>query len=163
MTWRHEITANHKDLWMFCGEAPGRTEHIYKAPFMGESGHGLVKMLVDAGIFSSGFSCVRLMYTNAVACTPFDDDTQLRITTPSKTNVDNCRQYLKRQIDYYKPANIFAVGSIAKQSLTKLGVDCIHLVHPASIMRQGSKGNLDYATNVLKIKDAMKKWQKRNK
>jgi len=163
VTWRLGITANHKDIWMFCGEAPGRTEHIYESPFMGESGHILVKMMTDAGMFMPSFPGVRIIYTNAVACTPFDDETQLHIGTPNKTNIDNCRQYLKRQIDYYKPSNIFAIGLVAKQSLSKLGADFVHLVHPASIMRQGSKGNLDYTSNVLKIKETMKKWQKRNK
>lgn len=143
--WSSNGNTRSKHIWLFVGEAPGRTEYIQKQPFVGNSGSVLARMLAETNVFDY----VKTTFTNAILCTPFDTPTRMNIRTPNKKEITACSKHLSKQLELFKPTNIFAVGKVASGILDHLKIDHHILTHPSSILRQGHHGEVDYKRNIL--------------
>ncbi len=88
------------------GEAPGEQEDQQGTPFVGRSGDILTGILRDAGIDRAA---VRI--TNCVRCRPVDN------RDPSPTEVQNCYDYLAREINVCDPNLIITLGKIPSETL----------------------------------------------
>lgn len=92
---------------MFVGEAPGRINDEYGRPFIGHGGKIFDKMLMHVGIRRS-----EVFVTNVVKCWPPGN------RRPKREEIQSCRKYLERQIEYVSPKLIFAMGITAFVTLT---------------------------------------------
>lgn len=91
---------------LLLGEAPGKTEAEKGAPFVGESGKLLRKILDEVG-----FDSERVTYVNTVKCHPPENE------TPDKKVVALCSTlFLQNEIHELKPEYVILVGSIALNS-----------------------------------------------
>jgi DNA polymerase len=91
---------------LFVGEAPGATEDEMGEPFVGRSGDVLDEALRDAGLDRAD---VRI--TNCVRCRPPDN------RDPTDDELDNCREYLDREIDHVDPAIVVTLGKVPAEHL----------------------------------------------
>ena len=100
---------------MFIGEAPGRLgADASEIPFHGDrSGHNFEELLAFAGLDRS-----ELFITNSVLCNPKCGDGNN--STPNKTELQNCSDYLKQQVDLVNPRIIVTLGSVALEAITKI-------------------------------------------
>src|SRR5690606_12666891 len=91
---------------MFIGEAPGRLGADNSGiPFHGDkSGHNFEELLEFAGLNRS-----RIFVTNAVLCNPRDEDGNN--STPTKNEVQNCSDYLAKQIRIINPKIVVTLGA----------------------------------------------------
>ena len=98
---------------MFIGEAPGRLgADSSSIPFHGDqAGHNFETLLgqVDISRYDS-------FITNAVLCNPKDDAGNN--STPTKSEIDNCAGFLKRQIDLVQPNIVVTLGATALKAIT---------------------------------------------
>lgn len=97
--------ADDADL-VFVGEAPGEQEDRDGEPFVGRSGEVLDEVLVDVGIDRS---TVRI--TNCVRCRPPEN------RDPTRTELQNCRGYLDREIAIVDPSLIVTLGKVPAEHL----------------------------------------------
>jgi DNA polymerase len=95
---------------MFIGEAPGADEDRQGEPFVGAAGQLLNKIIA-----ACGWQREELYICNILRCRPPGN------RTPTKTEADNCREFLDGQLRIVDPAYIVCWGSVAAQNL--LGVD----------------------------------------
>ena len=107
---------------MFIGEAPGRLgADASEIPFHGDrSGHNFEELLEFAGLDRS-----RLFITNSALCNPKSGDGNN--ATPSKSEIQNCSEYLKEQIDLVNPKIIVTLGSVALDALNSISRHHLHL------------------------------------
>src|SRR5579859_4948153 len=93
---------------MFIGEAPGRLgADTSLIPFHGDqSGHNFEALIEQVGL-----SRYQSFITNAVLCNPKDEFGNN--STPTKEEVENCANFLKRQIDLVQPDVIVTLGATA--------------------------------------------------
>jgi uracil-DNA glycosylase family 4 len=100
---------------MFIGEAPGRLgADATEVPFHGDrAGENFENLLAFAGINRS-----ELFVTNAVLCNPKDEAGNN--STPSPTEVANCAQFLKRQIELVNPEIVATLGGTALMALNSI-------------------------------------------
>lgn len=84
------------------GEAPGAVEDERGAPFVGKAGRLLDRLLDEAGLPRS-----RLHVTNIVKCRPPGN------RTPTRTEIDNCRPWLNRELALVDPRLVVALGATA--------------------------------------------------
>src|SRR5690606_10165227 len=75
-----------------------------------------------------------LFVTNAVLCNP--KDVRGNNATPTKTEIANCRKFLKRQIDLVDPLIVVSLGAAA---LTALSAVCDHELSLRSSVRTAHK------------------------
>ena len=125
---------------MFIGEAPGREEDVQARPFVGEAG-----MLLTRLIEKMGLKREEVYIANIVKCRPpMNRD-------PEKDEIQQCREFLERQIDIIRPDIIMSLGRIAASTLMgneKLkitairgkifdyrGIPLVPTFHPAYLMR----------------------------
>jgi uracil-DNA glycosylase len=125
---------------IFIGEGPGREEDIQARPFVGEAG-----MLLTRLIEKMGLKREEVYIANIVKCRPpMNRD-------PEKDEIEQCREFLERQIDIIRPEIIMSLGRIAASTLMgneKLkissirgkifdyrGIPMIPTFHPAYLMR----------------------------
>ena len=125
---------------MFIGEAPGREEDVQARPFVGEAG-----MLLTRLIEKMGLKREEVYIANIVKCRPpMNRD-------PEKDEIQQCREFLERQIDIITPDIIMSLGRIAASTLMgneKLkitairgkifdyrGIPLVPTFHPAYLMR----------------------------
>lgn len=134
-------------LVLFVGEAPGSTEAVIKEPFVGRSGHLLEIALREAGIKKKQY-----VLTNAVLCPPYSSPQRDYLRTPTKQEMYSCSKNLKNIFDYVRPIRVVALGKVASDALTHIGVNHYALSHPAAILRAGGESSTDYARFVLKLK-----------
>ena len=130
---------------MIIGEAPGETEVTLKRPFVGRSGQLLTETLKKVGIDRS-----MCYITNAVLCHP------LQNRTPTKEEINNCRERLVRTITKVQPKIIISLGGCALYSILKKNVSIekmrgkvvhsdefkcgvIFTYHPAAVLRDPYK------------------------
>ena len=116
---------------LFVGEAPGMTEYIQQKPFVGESGNLLNRLIEEA--FPPG-----IVYgvVNAIACTPFTDETRSKIETPYKDSIKACRKaWLEQYIKCVRPERLIALGNVAAASLKAMKQQYTHVLHPSAILR----------------------------
>lgn len=100
---------------MFIGEAPGRKgadrTHV---PFSGDqSGKNF-----DRYIASIGLTREDIFITSAALCNPRTDSGANR--KPTKSEVSNCSQFLRRAIEIIDPRVVVTLGSVALEALKNI-------------------------------------------
>lgn len=125
---------------MLIGEAPGREEDLQARPFVGEAGVLLTRL-----IEKMGFKREDVYIANVLKCRPpLNRD-------PESDEIEQCREYVEKQIEIISPAVIMTLGRISAQTLignTKLrmtairgknfnykGIPLIPTFHPAYLLR----------------------------
>lgn len=100
---------------MFVGEAPGRLgADASEIPFHGDkSGHNFESLLATAGL-----DRYRTFVTNAALCNPRDEHGNN--ATPSPSELKNCSEHLKRQIDLVNPEVIVTLGAKALEAMNNI-------------------------------------------
>lgn len=124
---------------VFLGEGPGANEDAQGEPFVGEAGK-----LLDRILTASKLPRDQVYILNVVKCRPPAN------RNPTDAEVQNCWDYLQRQLDVIQPTHIVCLGSVAaktllntKSSLGKLrkrfhqycGSKVIATYHPAYLLR----------------------------
>jgi len=92
---------------MVVGEAPGKREDNSGKPFVGKSGQLLDDILEEVGLPRE-----EVYVTNAVHCRPPDN------RTPTKGEVNKCKQWLDHEIKKVKPKFILLLGNTPLLSIT---------------------------------------------
>ncbi|MGH9957939.1 MAG: uracil-DNA glycosylase, partial [Pyrinomonadaceae bacterium] len=100
---------------MFIGEAPGRKgADRTRVPFSGDqSGKNF-----DRFVSSIGLTREQIFITSAALCNPRTESGANR--KPSKTEVANCSDFLRRTIQILDPAVIVTLGSVALEALKRI-------------------------------------------
>ncbi len=91
---------------LFIGEGPGQNEDEQGVPFVGRAGDLLNKM-----ILAMGLSRETVFIANVVKCRPPNN------RTPTPNEVDQCWDYLRRQIEIIRPKVIVTLGGPAMKML----------------------------------------------
>ena len=136
---------------MFIGEAPGRNEDQQGEPFVGQAGAYLTELLRGIGLDRSS-----VFITNIVKCRPPDN------RNPKKQEIQNCSDYLERQLAIIEPDLVVLLGRFALEcffpgeKITKAAgvprparfggreVTFLPLLHPAyGIRRQDMKPEIE--------------------
>lgn len=93
---------------MFIGEAPGRLgADETEIPFHGDkAGENFENFIQQVGI-----NRYDIVVTNAVLCNPKDE--KGNNSTPSNTELSNCSQHLKKQIEIINPSIVVTLGGFA--------------------------------------------------
>ena len=91
---------------LFVGEGPGANEDEHGEPFIGRSGSVLDEQLRIVGLDRE---TVRI--TNCVRCRPPEN------RDPNTTELENCREYLDREIDQLDPDVIVTLGKVPSEHL----------------------------------------------
>ncbi len=98
---------------MLIGQAPGAEERELRVPFMGRSGHQLVRWMRRAG-FHSEAEFRRIVYLTAVTkCYPGKAVGGSGDRRPSAAEIELCRPHLERQMAVLQPSLIILVGRLA--------------------------------------------------
>jgi len=93
---------------VFLGEGPGATEDQQGEPFVGAAGQLLDKILT-----ASTLKREQVYILNVVKCRPPGN------RNPADSEIQNCWNYLDRQLDIIQPSHIVCLGSVAAKSLLK--------------------------------------------
>ena len=129
---------------MFIGEAPGWHEDQQGRPFVGQAGQYLDKLLLSINLKRP-----QVYIANVIKCRPPDN------RDPLPTEIQNCRDWLDRQIEIIKPKMIVTLGrySMARyfpgKSISKIhgaavkrdGIIYFPMYHPAAALHQQSLRN----------------------
>jgi uracil-DNA glycosylase family 4 len=91
---------------LFVGEGPGEREDSEGEPFVGRSGSVLDDALRDCGL-----SREAIRITNCVRCRPPKN------RDPQKGELENCREYLDREIDLVDPELVVTLGKVPTEHL----------------------------------------------
>ena len=124
---------------MFIGEAPGWHEDQQGRPFVGSAGQFLDRLLA-----SIGFNREHVYIANVIKCRPGGN------RDPLPAEIDNCRNWLDRQIEIIRPRMIVTLGrySMAKffpgKTISKIhgtareqdGIIYYAMYHPAAALHQ---------------------------
>ncbi|MCA1558522.1 MAG: uracil-DNA glycosylase, partial [Acidobacteria bacterium] len=100
---------------MFIGEAPGRQGgDRTRVPFSGDqSGRNFTRFIASINLPRE-----ELFITNAVLCNPRTATGANR--TPSKTEIANCSDFLRRQIEVVAPCVIVTMGRVSLEALKSI-------------------------------------------
>ena len=124
---------------MFIGEAPGRDEDIQGKPFVGRAGQLLTDIIKAMNLTRDD-----VYIANVIKCRPPEN------RNPEPDELDECRPYIRRQVDLIKPKVIVTLGRFALQSLTEKayavssargqwlewnGIKVMPTYHPAYLLR----------------------------
>jgi len=126
---------------MFIGEAPGWHEDQLGRPFVGPAGKFLDELLASIGLRRE-----QVYIANVIKCRPQEN------RDPLPTEIQNCRQWLERQIELIHPKMIVTLGRYSMamffpgKSISKIhGTaqkrdDVIYyaMYHPAAALHQAS-------------------------
>jgi uracil-DNA glycosylase len=127
---------------MFIGEAPGRDEDLAGEPFVGRAG----QLLTDI-IKAMKLSREQVYIANVIKCRPPEN------RNPEPDELDQCRPYIRRQVDLIQPRVIVTLGRFGLQSLTEKsyaissvrgqwldynGIKLMPTYHPAYLLRTPS-------------------------
>jgi DNA polymerase len=130
---------NPKTKVLFIGEAPGRDEDLKGEPFVGRAGQLLNKILAAIELKRED-----VYITNILKCRPPNN------RDPQESEVRECENYLKRQIELIQPRVICALGRVAAQWLLQTtaplstlrageyyyeGIRILPTYHPAALLR----------------------------
>jgi uracil-DNA glycosylase len=91
---------------MFCGEAPGKNEDEQGLPFVGQAGKLLDKLLGEIGLTRADVFVV-----NVLKCRPPGN------RDPAPVEIENCQDYLMRQIELIEPTVVCTLGNFATKLL----------------------------------------------
>ena len=101
-------SGNPKAELMFIGEAPGEDEDVQGLPFVGRAGQLLTKIIEAMGLKRSD-----VYIANILKCRPPNN----RIPLP--TEILECEDNVKRQVELIKPKVICTLGKFASQTLLR--------------------------------------------
>jgi DNA polymerase len=91
---------------MFVGEAPGASEDEQGLPFVGRAGKLLNELLAEIGLTRDGvFIC------NVLKCRPPEN------RDPLPVEIENCHEYLLRQVELIQPTVICTLGNFSTKLL----------------------------------------------
>jgi len=91
---------------MFVGEAPGASEDEQGLPFVGAAGKLLEKLLGEIGLQRAD-----VFIANTLKCRPPGN------RDPQPVEIDNCREYLYRQVELIQPRVICTLGNFSTKLL----------------------------------------------
>jgi uracil-DNA glycosylase family 4 len=91
---------------MFVGEAPGASEDEQGVPFVGRAGKLLEKLLVEIGMARAD-----VFIANVLKCRPPGN------RDPLPVEIENCREYLYRQVELIQPRVICSLGNFSTKLL----------------------------------------------
>jgi uracil-DNA glycosylase family 4 len=91
---------------MFVGEAPGASEDEQGVPFVGRAGKLLEQLLQEIGMARS-----EVFIANVLKCRPPGN------RDPLPVEIDNCQDYLHRQVDLIQPNVICTLGNFSTKLL----------------------------------------------
>jgi DNA polymerase len=91
---------------MFVGEAPGASEDEQGLPFVGRAGKLLDQLLEEIGLARAD-----VFITNTLRCRPPGN------RDPLPLEIENCREYLLRQVELIEPAVICTLGNFSTKLL----------------------------------------------
>ena len=91
---------------MFVGEAPGANEDKQGVPFVGQAGKLLDRLLGEIGLSRDDVFVV-----NTLKCRPPDN------RDPLPQEIDNCQDYLFRQLELIEPKVVCTLGNFATKLL----------------------------------------------
>jgi DNA polymerase len=91
---------------MFVGEAPGASEDEQGLPFVGRAGKLLDQLLGEIGMQRS-----EVFVANTLKCRPPGN------RDPLPLEIENCQDYLRRQVDLIEPNVICTLGNFATKLL----------------------------------------------
>jgi DNA polymerase len=91
---------------MFIGEAPGASEDEQGLPFVGQAGKLLEKLLVEIGMTRA-----QVFIANVLKCRPPGN------RDPLPVEIENCREYLYRQVELIQPKVICSLGNFSTKLL----------------------------------------------
>jgi DNA polymerase len=102
---------------MFVGEAPGRHEDEQGIPFVGRAGKLLDTLLGDIGLQRSD-----VFVANVLKCRPPGN------RDPHPQEIENCQDYLMRQVDLIEPRVVCTLGNFATKLLRRdpTGITRLH-------------------------------------
>jgi len=102
---------------MFVGEAPGASEDEQGVPFVGQAGKLLEKLLLEIGMRRS-----QVFIANTLKCRPPAN------RDPQPVELENCKEYLHRQIELIQPNVICTLGNFATKLLRQdpAGITRVH-------------------------------------
>lgn len=127
---------------LFVGEAPGPSEDVLGAPFVGPAGH-LLDRIVEDGLRSASSTPLRVAFTNLVCCIPLDEQGG-KFGEPPDDAVKACAPRLREFVQIADPKLIVCVGNSSRDWLDPKrknriafhrDVPQIAIVHPAAILR----------------------------
>ncbi len=135
------------------GEGPGEREDVQGEPFVGRAGELLTKMLGAIGLARQD-----VFITNTIKSRAIVEENGKRFNrAPTPVEMENCREYLDRELAIIEPQAILALGSPAGKSflgrafsITRQrgiwyagpgGAALMVTFHPAYILRQ-TGGNM---------------------
>jgi uracil-DNA glycosylase family 4 len=149
---------------MFVGEGPGAEEDRQGLPFVGRSGQLLDRLMVE----ELGLGRDRVYIANVVKCRPPDN------RDPKPAEIDACRPYLARQIEFVAPLVVVTLGRFAGQLLldstvpiTKLrghayrypypGGEAVLIptLHPAYALRGGGEPMAQLRADFVRVRHAL--------
>ena len=124
---------------MFIGEAPGRDEDVQGKPFVGRAGQLLTDIIKAMQLTRDD-----VYIANVIKCRPPEN------RNPEPDELEQCRPYIRRQIELIQPKVIVTLGRFALQSLTEKayaissargqwldwnGIKVMPTYHPAYLLR----------------------------
>jgi uracil-DNA glycosylase len=124
---------------MFIGEAPGRDEDLQGEPFVGRAG----QLLTDI-IKAMKLGRDQVYIANVIKCRPPEN------RNPETDEIEQCRPFLRRQIELIQPKVIVTLGKFGLQALTDRaysisavrgqwldynGIKLMPTFHPAYLLR----------------------------
>jgi DNA polymerase len=109
------LSKSNGSVWarvMFIGEAPGRQGgDRTRVPFSGDqSGRNFTRYLA-----STGLAREELFITNAALCNPRSETGANR--KPTRAEVSNCSEFLRRQIEMVAPVVVVTLGAVSLAAL----------------------------------------------
>ncbi len=113
---------------MFVGEAPGANEDQQGLPFVGQAGKLLNQLLDEIGLNRED-----VFITNTLKCRPPGN------RDPLPAEIDNCQDWLVRQVELIQPRVICTLGNFATKLLRRdpAGITRVH--GRAEILTAGSR------------------------
>ena len=144
--------AEHAEI-MFIGEAPGWHEDQQGRPFVGPAGQFLEQLLASIGLKRE-----QVYIANVIKCRPPEN------REPLPTEIQNCRDWLERQIELIQPRMIATLGRYSMEkffpgkSISKIhgtaqrrdNIIYYAMYHPAAALHQASL-RLEIEADMLKI------------
>src|SRR4051794_1767657 len=102
---------------MFVGEAPGANEDRMGRPFVGQAGKLLDQLLVEVGLERAD-----VFITNVLLCRPPGN------RDPHPVEIDNCQDYLLRELELIEPRVVCTLGNFATKLLRgdNTGITRVH-------------------------------------
>ncbi len=114
---------------MFVGEAPGASEDEQGLPFVGAAGKLLEKLLGEIGMARAD-----VFIANTLKCRPPGN------RDPQPAEIENCREYLYRQVELIQPRVICTLGNFSTKLLREDPTGITRLHGQPEVHRGGPQG-----------------------